>query len=170
MASLLSYFRVFSQPKRCANNAYRWISTKQSLLAQPPQGRAHAEHVHGVLKGSGNPMIMRRLINGDEDDSDEDDDFLTDAGKPSGASDASAGATPKKRTKGVTRNPTQPNNTRVHTAEYISSSTKLERCPQDGRPEFAIIGRSNVGKSSLINMLTRSKNLALTSKQPGNPS
>ena len=52
-------------------------------------------------------------------------------------------------------------------AEFISSFTKESMCPKDGRPEFAFIGRSNVGKSSLINMLTAKKGLAKVSATPG---
>ncbi|KAI4316158.1 hypothetical protein L6164_024164 [Bauhinia variegata] len=52
-------------------------------------------------------------------------------------------------------------------AEFIKSSVKTEDCPSDGLPEFALVGRSNVGKSSLLNSLVRRKRLALTSKKPG---
>ena len=52
-------------------------------------------------------------------------------------------------------------------AIFITSSAKLSQCPKDTRPEFAFIGRSNVGKSSLINMLTNQKGLAKTSATPG---
>lgn len=54
----------------------------------------------------------------------------------------------------------------VNSAEFIASYPKVSQCPKDGRPEFAFIGRSNVGKSSLINMLTR-KGLAKVSATPG---
>ncbi len=47
------------------------------------------------------------------------------------------------------------------------SNTEVSQCPQDGLPEFAFIGRSNVGKSSLINMITGHKSLAKTSSTPG---
>ena len=47
------------------------------------------------------------------------------------------------------------------------SNTRIDRCPQTGLPEYAFIGRSNVGKSSLINMLTRKPKLAMTSATPG---
>lgn len=47
------------------------------------------------------------------------------------------------------------------------SNTDISRCPADGRPEYAFIGRSNVGKSSLVNMLCGRKRLALTSSRPG---
>ncbi|XP_059460524.1 GTP-binding protein At2g22870 [Corylus avellana] len=52
-------------------------------------------------------------------------------------------------------------------AEFVKSSVKTEDCPSDGLPEFALVGRSNVGKSSLLNSLVRRKRLALTSKKPG---
>ncbi len=55
----------------------------------------------------------------------------------------------------------------IKTAEYIISSAKVEQCPQTGLPEYAFIGRSNVGKSSLINMLTGNGKLAKTSATPG---
>eukprot|EP00271_Cylindrocystis_brebissonii_P018772 TRINITY_DN5458_c2_g1_i1.p1 TRINITY_DN5458_c2_g1~~TRINITY_DN5458_c2_g1_i1.p1 ORF type:complete len:464 (+),score=31.42 TRINITY_DN5458_c2_g1_i1:50-1441(+) len=56
---------------------------------------------------------------------------------------------------------------RVVSAVFVKSSPDISQCPRDGRPEFAVIGRSNVGKSSLINMLTSRKDLAQTSKTPG---
>jgi len=52
-------------------------------------------------------------------------------------------------------------------ATYIISNPDLSACPKPDRPEYAFIGRSNVGKSSLINMLTGMKNLAKTSGTPG---
>lgn len=55
----------------------------------------------------------------------------------------------------------------IKTAEFIISNSKLDLCPSDNRPEYAFIGRSNVGKSSLINMLTRHGKLAKTSATPG---
>ncbi|ONK79492.1 uncharacterized protein A4U43_C01F6910 [Asparagus officinalis] len=55
----------------------------------------------------------------------------------------------------------------VTAAEFVKSSTKTEECPADGLPEFALVGRSNVGKSSLLNSIVRRKKLALTSKKPG---
>lgn len=55
----------------------------------------------------------------------------------------------------------------VKTATFVISNTDHHKCPTDGRPEYAFIGRSNVGKSSLINMLTNNKNLAKTSGKPG---
>ena len=55
----------------------------------------------------------------------------------------------------------------INTAKFISSSPGLKDCFKPGLPEFAFIGRSNVGKSSLINMLTGHKNLAKTSSTPG---
>ena len=55
----------------------------------------------------------------------------------------------------------------IKTAEYIISSARVEQCPEGNLPEFAFIGRSNVGKSSLINMLTGRAGLAKTSATPG---
>lgn len=55
----------------------------------------------------------------------------------------------------------------IASAEFVLSSTDVAKCPSPDRPEFAFIGRSNVGKSSLINMLTQRKNLAKTSSTPG---
>lgn len=55
----------------------------------------------------------------------------------------------------------------IHSAEYTGSYPSEAACPKDGRVEFAFIGRSNVGKSSLINLITGRKGLALTSGTPG---
>lgn len=55
----------------------------------------------------------------------------------------------------------------VKSAKYIISSPSFEMCPPADKPEYAFIGRSNVGKSSLINMLVNQKNLAKTSGTPG---
>ena len=55
----------------------------------------------------------------------------------------------------------------IKKAEFTISSAKLSQCPKEEKMEFAFIGRSNVGKSSLINMLTNHKNLAKTSATPG---
>ncbi|MCQ2298459.1 MAG: ribosome biogenesis GTP-binding protein YihA/YsxC [Bacteroidales bacterium] len=55
----------------------------------------------------------------------------------------------------------------VKSAEFVISNSDYRKCPTDGLPEYAFIGRSNVGKSSLINMLTNNKGLAKTSVRPG---
>jgi GTP-binding protein len=55
----------------------------------------------------------------------------------------------------------------IKQARFLVSNTKVEKCPPANRPEYAFIGRSNVGKSSLINMLTGRKSLAKTSAKPG---
>jgi GTP-binding protein len=55
----------------------------------------------------------------------------------------------------------------VKSAEFIISNTDFRKCPEGNLPEYAFIGRSNVGKSSLINMLCNRKDLAMTSSKPG---
>jgi GTP-binding protein len=55
----------------------------------------------------------------------------------------------------------------IHSATFVKSSPTLKECPPSANPEFGFIGRSNVGKSSLINMLTGWSKLAKTSVQPG---
>jgi len=55
----------------------------------------------------------------------------------------------------------------IETAVYLKSAPSLSLCPKEIRPEYAFIGRSNVGKSSLINYITQTKNLAKTSNTPG---
>ena len=55
----------------------------------------------------------------------------------------------------------------LQNAEFIKGATAWEHFPTDGRPEVTFMGRSNVGKSSLINLLLRRKNIARTSGQPG---
>lgn len=55
----------------------------------------------------------------------------------------------------------------IVSAEFIISNTDVRKCPQNDLPEYAFIGRSNVGKSSLINMLTKRPKLAMTSSTPG---
>lgn len=55
----------------------------------------------------------------------------------------------------------------IKSAEFVISNTDVRKCPESKLPEYAFIGRSNVGKSSLINMLTQRKGLAMTSQKPG---
>ena len=55
----------------------------------------------------------------------------------------------------------------IKEAVFVVSNSELSKCPNDGKAEYAFIGRSNVGKSSLINMLTNNKKLAKTSGRPG---
>lgn len=55
----------------------------------------------------------------------------------------------------------------IKSAQYIISSPDVKDCPKTGKPEYAFIGRSNVGKSSLINMLCHNPKLAKTSQKPG---
>ena len=55
----------------------------------------------------------------------------------------------------------------IKTATFVVSNQDVSKCPKNNFPEYAFIGRSNVGKSSLINMLTNQKKLAKTSGRPG---
>lgn len=56
---------------------------------------------------------------------------------------------------------------KINSAQFVISNTDVHKCPKDDLPEYAFIGRSNVGKSSLINMITNHKSLAKTSGKPG---
>ena len=56
---------------------------------------------------------------------------------------------------------------KIKSADFVISNTEIDKCPKEHIPEYAFIGRSNVGKSSLINMLTGHKSLAKTSGKPG---
>jgi GTP-binding protein len=56
---------------------------------------------------------------------------------------------------------------KINTAEFVISNSEVSKCPKEPLPEYAFIGRSNVGKSSLINMLTGRNSLAKTSGRPG---
>lgn len=56
---------------------------------------------------------------------------------------------------------------KIKTAKFVISNTDITKCPVENLPEYAFIGRSNVGKSSLINMITNHKSLAKTSGKPG---
>jgi len=55
----------------------------------------------------------------------------------------------------------------INTAKFVKSSPEFRKCPEPNKPEYAFIGRSNVGKSSLINAITNHKKLAKTSGTPG---
>ena len=55
----------------------------------------------------------------------------------------------------------------IKNSQFVTSAPTVEKCPKDNKPEYAFIGRSNVGKSSLINMLCNHKGLAKTSATPG---
>jgi GTP-binding protein len=56
---------------------------------------------------------------------------------------------------------------KINSADFVISNTDVSKCPKDRLPEYAFIGRSNVGKSSLINMITNNSKLAKTSGKPG---
>jgi hypothetical protein len=60
-----------------------------------------------------------------------------------------------------------PQNTKVVSSVFVTSNAAVADCPRDRKPEFAVIGRSNVGKSSLLNCLTNNSKLARVSKEPG---
>ena len=128
----------------------------------------------------GNPAVMRKFaaLQQGVEDLGEEDDFVgsgasqnveeDEAWQGAGFTEASS-SDRRTSSAAATTSTAGINYLSVKKAEYVSSSTKLSTCPEPVLPEFAVIGRSNVGKSSLINMLTKSKKLALTSKQPGAP-
>ena len=64
-------------------------------------------------------------------------------------------------------NTTNKNNMEITSAQFVVSNSRADMCPDGNLPEYAFIGRSNVGKSSLINMLTNHSKLAMTSSTPG---
>ena len=92
------------------------------------------------------------------DDDDEDDD-MSSYGAPVEQEE--------KDSNGKQKSSIRPKNARVTSAEFIKSSVSVQSCPPPIYPEFAVIGRSNVGKSSLINLLTGRNSLAMVSKTPG---
>jgi GTP-binding protein len=55
----------------------------------------------------------------------------------------------------------------IHSATFVKSSPSLKQCPESDKPEFGFIGRSNVGKSSLVNLITGNSSLAKISSSPG---
>ena len=63
--------------------------------------------------------------------------------------------------------PKMPENARIKAADYVSSAVRPDQLPKDNKTEIAVIGRSNVGKSSLINAITNKHGLAMVSKTPG---
>ena len=67
----------------------------------------------------------------------------------------------------ITYKPLYIKSMQIQKAEFVVSNSRADQCPQTDKPEYAFIGRSNVGKSSLINMLTGRKALAMTSSTPG---
>ena len=56
---------------------------------------------------------------------------------------------------------------KINSAKFVVSNSQVDQCPKNPFPEYAFIGRSNVGKSSLINMIANQKDLAKTSGRPG---
>lgn len=96
------------------------------------------------------------------DDDDDDDGGTSSYGTPIQQEEEDSRGKRK-------RSPTtvRQKNAKVTSAEFIKSSVSVEACPPPIYPEFAVIGRSNVGKSSLINLITGRNSLAMVSKTPG---
>lgn len=125
-------------------------------------GKAIAENIHHFF-----PQGLYDSSRFHQDDSDDDDQQLQQqaAGVPGSRAGAAAAVDGSPGEAVVPLPP--PRKTRVKTAEFIKSSVNVEQCPAARYPEFAVIGRSNVGKSSLINLLTGRSSLAMVSKTPG---
>lgn len=134
------------------------LNLAPASFVQPRQRSAHSRAQRAcVLPARGDQKVMQRLSEiqtGQEGEFDDFDDDFADAPVPVDEEK-------------VVEQVVQPRGTGVQSAKYFSSSVTLASCPPPRFPEFAVIGRSNVGKSSLINMLVRDSKLALTSKQPG---
>lgn len=117
------------------------LSAPVSLLARLDSARPRYSHARSFLQSTGAAQAAAPVVEA-EPDSTEEEQIAEQRASP-------------------------PTHTKVKTAEYITSSVKLSQCPAPKWPEFAVIGRSNVGKSSLINMITGRNSLALVSKSPG---
>ena len=160
-----------------------WRTTKCLLLpAVRMQARQHSDRASGAaaaIRAPGNAEVMRRLQALEEAGGAETDDDDFEAELQSAVQRSSAIKQSKQQSSQDSTAPTAGSappsraqiaaNTRIRTAKFIGSAVKLDQCPAPTMPEFAVVGRSNVGKSSLINMLTRNAKLAATSKQPGAP-
>ena len=108
-------------------------------------------------------IVMQSLYGTNRFNEDEDEDF-----NQSSVHDEDNSLDPSDTSKELICKELPPaRNVKVKTADFLKSSVNHKDCPPPVYPEFAIIGRSNVGKSSLINMLTGRNALAMVSKTPG---
>jgi len=122
---------------------------------------------------------LARLYGTNRFNTDEDEFDLNDEGTTIGGDDIPELSAPPQDTDDVQddienevqmvqmSNLPPPRNLRIKSAEFIKSSVTVESCPKAGYLEIAVIGRSNVGKSSLINLITGRSSLAMVSKTPG---
>ena len=126
-----------------------------------------------AVQTAGNPDVMRKFQEiqakkPSNDFDDDDDDFADDCAAVESSEASEEGADGNTAGDGSSLDSLPPPKlTRITSSRYVSSAVSMASCPKPRFPEFAVIGRSNVGKSSLINMLTANKGLALVSKLPG---
>lgn len=143
------------------------------MRGTPPAPSASPAHRRPPL-----PRRAQTLYGSGRFNDDDEEDYTVAAPDPEdGSSDeeadappapaAAAAAAPAAPADGTEVRLPPARNVRVKTAEFIKSSPDVASCPPAVYPEFAVIGRSNVGKSSLINLLTGRNALAMVSKTPG---
>lgn len=148
--------------------AYRTANCLRSSRLQVTQAehalRSHAR-AHRCPNRPAQGLYDSSRFN-DDDSDDEEGALQPQQGAAEEGTSAAAGAAGAAGSGGVAL-PRARGSTKVRSAEFVKSSVSVKDCPKAGYPEFAVIGRSNVGKSSLINLLTGRRSLAMVSKTPG---
>ncbi|KAI7841072.1 hypothetical protein COHA_005300 [Chlorella ohadii] len=155
--------------KGCARQQRRAVAAAAGkrgnvfLDDSPQQGRRRS----GRGGSDDEPYSAAKLFDSSRFNYDSDEEEEEEAQQTGSAADAASSAAAPEQEQAVEIVLPPPRGVRVKTAEFIKSSVNVEQCPPPRFPEFAVIGRSNVGKSSLINMLTGRSSLAMVSKTPG---